>query len=101
MLGIQASPASAMTIFTPGWRSKTPAKISPVMGSEQLNARRLFGKARSDRDRRIGAAGIAGIETRLFDQDSEMKPDRDSDFFRERPEGLPSIIVHRRVRARG
>src|SRR5258705_13374754 len=40
---------------------------------EELNALRVFCEARGDRDRRIDAAGIVGIETCLFDQDSEMK----------------------------
>src|SRR5262245_58211548 len=68
---------------------------------EKLNPWRLLRKAGRHRNRKIRRIGIALDEARLLDQDSEVKTDRDGDFFSQRPEGLPSAVVDGRVRAGG
>src|SRR5688500_8671054 len=70
MLGTQASPASAITILMPGWRSSTPEKMSPVIGS---NAGRLLREAGRGGDHKIRGAAIFLVESGFFHQDGEVK----------------------------
>src|SRR5581483_11691154 len=53
-----------------------PAENQPGDGLQKLNAGRLLGETRSDGDRRIGAAPVAGLQPGLFYQHGEMKSDR-------------------------
>src|SRR5262249_50019633 len=63
---------------------------------KQLNAGRLFRETGCHGDDWIAGAAVAFIDRCSFNQDCEVKTDRNADLLRSHPEWFPRVVINGR-----